>query len=269
MVTNPYPGIQGPMRLQIRGSMRARVRLQVIAAPVRTSPELTIDRADAVEITSPAEASRRDTAGLRRLPRDRPQPRELAVRVLDGDSSEPLSIVARVPEASSVNVGLGTCPVELRGRFDELEIRNQQGTVRVDGSYRQAELESKEGDLVLGDVARDARLEASTESGQISARHLRGNAALSSGTGDIDVTRADPKDYLSLHSRDGAVRFAAASAAAREKIHPPRDPARVEDRTARAASRRDRVGTRDARGERDRRTGEHSGRNSRNGRGHY
>lgn len=245
MRTEQFPGITGPMTLQIRGSNRTPTRVRVIAERGRSAPEVAARPADFVALHRDASAVDTKLGRFRRALRGEPKPHGVSVQVPDrGEPLDPntkpnewVDIVARVPESSSVYVGVGYSHVQFEGRFGELSTRNIQGNVRVNGTYDRAELESNRGDLQLGDVAKESYIDARTTTGSVTANHVQGRGALGSDSGSVHVNRADPTGgRLDVYSQHGPVRWRAGSPEARENVYAAGDPAQIEELPMRPAS---------------------------------
>lgn len=135
-----------------------------------------------------------------------------------GGDPEPLSMVARIPPGSSVDVSLVASDVELDGTFDDVRISLQTGEVSVDGSFQTAHVTSVSGDIYLGDVPAGAHVTAESISGVVTARSVHGRGNLSSMSGGVAVDFADPEAPLALRSMSGDVRYGVGSFEALDHI---------------------------------------------------
>lgn len=203
--------ITGPTTLHVFGRTDRPVRLQVIAAPVRQSPEIVVSEPNAVRFRGPPEIdANRASIELRDIG--------------SPESSVPLGIVARVPRHSTVNAFLDDCTANLSGDFNKVQIRNRDGNIRLDlGTYQRARLESRSGDIRVGDVVREADLVADTQSGAVNVRNMFRNAQLHTVNGKVNVLAepADDRRRSGLSIRvgpEGTVDYKATSPEAREKI---------------------------------------------------
>lgn len=145
---------------------------------------------------------------------------------------EPMSVEARVPPGSSVEVDLNGSPVTLAGQFRAIDVQNHAGDVRVQGEFGNGRVKSHSGNIMVDSVI--------------------GDADLRTHSGNIHVAHADPSGHLDMQSHSGNVTYRVGSLEALNKIQGQSFSGRVTHGTSsRAAGPR-------AQGRQDERGGERS-----------